>query len=108
MKMSPSKRSAEDGDYRAELSLSLRCCSCEFLAVLGAGAVYMYMYMPVSFSWAIYVDKDVRHVCVSVRYIFGLAWFRLTLVQASPSLLSLHLRLSAAVSQYICMYTIYI
>jgi len=73
MKMSPSKRSAEDGDYRAELFLSFRCCSCRVPCCFWWPSIYIYI--PVSFSWAIYVDKDVRHVCVSVRYIFGLVRF---------------------------------
>lgn len=73
MKMSPSKRIVRDGDYRAELPCPVVVFPAEsLLLLLRMSDTHTHIYTLVSFSWAIYVDKDVQHVCVSVRYILGL------------------------------------
>lgn len=68
------------GDYQAVLPVLASpvchcccccCCCCHVVVVL---------YILVSFSWAIYVDKDARHVYVSVRYILGWRFASATLL----------------------------
>jgi len=101
MKMSPSKRSAEDGDYRAELFLSFRCCSCRVPCCFWWPSIYMYSCL----IFMGHLRRQRRAACLCIRKIhfrFGSVWFCLTLACLS---LSLHLLLSAAVSYtYICTY----